>query len=407
MKPRLKIKPINIGISIICIFLVMPQYFREVQISSILTLIYNIIIILLGFFLITKNLKITRFTLLVLLYYIILIIFTYINHGWNQSLVNLSVKTIISCLFFEYLMINKPKYFFNTILITFEILVVINFLTILLFPQGLFIIEHYENQYWTHMDKGWLLGIKNDMIPWILFANFLSFLRIYIYQPNKLIDKRSAFLFIVSAISLYLVNSKTSFVVIILVGSFCLLYDILKISNIFNAFTYLILYAFVWWEIVIKNSSGINYILGNLLNIDSSFTGRTQIWDSGLFWISKSLYIGNGFESNVMEAAKLGSSIFVNVHNQILEILYEGGLILLFIFLILLFFICLRLFKERKEKIVIFSSWVLFVFFIEVFTEVLTDNVLFWIILLLVYHIPDISKTYKAKQRCSVMQKSS
>ena len=129
--------------------------------------------------------------------------------------------------------------------------------------------------------------------------------------------------------------------------------------------------------IILRIQEKFAYIIKILLKKDLTFTGRTLIWDNTIKYIKRRPFFGYGVEPYDIRGLKNNNLAAIFAHNQILEIIYQGGLILYVLYSYLMLIIYKK-FKEYKDNnvIKIFSIYFL-ALFIMMLTEVYNNPTIF------------------------------
>lgn len=207
-------------------------------------------------------------------------------------------------------------------------LVFLDALTVLLFPDGLFRDNSGIAQ--------WILGSKNNRLYWYVidialiawnsrgkgkgclpvFATFLGFLEA----------------------SMFVSDSSTSTVALlpaIVGGIFAVVFN--KSWRGVPAWSYLAVFTayLILNVLILGGSTGfLQDFVSGYLGKDLTFSDRTIIWGQTLKLIQIKPEFGWGFLGNKVTSQLLGRVDFVNAHNQVLDSLLIGGVVLLFIFLV-------------------------------------------------------------------------
>ena len=111
-------------------------------------------------------------------------------------------------------------------------------------------------------------------------------------------------------------------------------------------------YLLVFVQIFIRFDS----IIENVFQKKMTLSGRTDIWESALYYIAQSPISGYGTEDRDLNIVKI---TFNHCHNIVLEILYRGGAIGLILFLIVLVAIGLEIRKSQDRQMVVYLSMVI------------------------------------------------
>ena len=331
------------------------------------------------FYFLLRRGKIDKFILFVILFYCSLLFSTFY---FSQSYVNLIYEfaSILSWIvLFKINMLDNKDKFLTTLENTFFILLLINFITIILFPGGFYLNSSgYSGNYF--------LGYDNNLITYIFPALALSFTNSL--NKNGKIGLKSIFLLIISFCSIIFTWSATGVVSMVIMIVLFFAYTINKKD--FPIKKYIVVALSLFIGIVFLRFQNIfSFIIEGWLKKDLTFTGRTYIWDIFIGEIKKSILIGHGIVDSKYLIRTLNAG---HAHNYFLQILYQGGLVTFGMFLGF-FFSAINKVKNCKEKkyvgIVIFAYLISFIF------EAYSLTNMFIIVLLIAYYYEPSSKNLK------------
>ena len=290
------------------------------------------------------------------------------------------------------------KHLIHALLILLEILIYANFFTIILFRNGL-----YKSEW---QSQNWLLGYRNGFIIYILFALFLSLIW-RTFTGNSL---RFNVLFAVCVLTLILGRSVTG---LFALCTLIFLYSI-KIYKAPWFHSYFITGTWLAsnFLLVIFRFQNIFAPLLALFGKNVTLTGRTYIWDTTLQMIMKSPLIGYGKRSAEYRAGLVSRAYAaVDAHNFVLEVIFVGGLIALF--LISVFFVMLlkRLYFFRYHPYTKIVLLIMSCFFVLILTLSFFTSPLLYTFLFVSWHIKDMVNelplsTEAAKKICFQRGKS-
>lgn len=129
--------------------------------------------------------------------------------------------------------------------------------------------------------------------------------------------------------------------------------------------------------------------LFSVVQKDMTFSGRTTIWALGLELIKESWLFGSGMsESDLLFS--IGSTRDFTVHNQFLQFIIWGGVILLLLYFFMIFSAYKGMYKRGNtvsEKIKMYSNLGLFAMLYYYVFEVHNSAPMFLIMLVLVYYL--------------------
>ena len=331
------------------------------------------------FYFLLRRGKIDKFILFIILFYCSFLFSTFY---FSQSYVNLIYEfaSILSWIvLFKINMFDNKDKFLTTLENTFFILLLINFITIILFPGGFYLNSSgYSGNYF--------LGYDNNLITYIFPALALSFTNSL--NKNGKIGLKSIFLLIISFCSIIFTWSATGVVSMVIMIVLFFAYTINKKN--FPIKKYIVVALCLFIGIVFLRFQNIfSFIIEGWLKKDLTFTGRTYIWDIFISEIKKSILIGHGIVDSKYLIRTLNAG---HAHNYFLQILYQGGLVTFSMFLGF-FFSAINEVKNCKEKkyvgIVIFAYLISFIF------EAYSLTNMFIIVLLIAYYYEPSSKDLK------------
>lgn len=268
------------------------------------------------------------------------------------------------------------KFVLKAIYIILGLLVIANFITILLYPGGMYVTGTTNLAY-----ENWLLGFKNKHIIFympLLIADFML-----AYSDGWTWDKKA--LLVIMFLSGWLAGSTTTLICMVLAVCGLLLFS--KAWKVFNARTYLIIGIIVFILIVIFREQ--EHMFGWLLDIvgkDATFSNRTLEWDIAIDYILKNPVIGNGYLSIDNRHMIYLSQSVMSAHNQILEYAFVGGYILVALYAILMIQLSYKLTIVARYPVMQALSMIFFMMLIVLLTEVYED-ILFYALYFMLWNI--------------------
>ena len=379
----LKVKKSSILLAVYLFSMFLPGYFS----SPIMQMVSNIMMVGVAIYLFSVKYKPSRFMILTICYfaYLIAITFIYHNKAADVHLIISNLKIVFMLCAIEYLLKRTPDSTINImffILITF---VLIDFASIVLFPNGLYQTEQIWNEWSSSQEAFWIYGNKNNRIYWYVLLSIITWLR-YIFN-----NKSKVMVLITSGISIVammLVKSSTATIVAILVsvGVFYLTYK--KQTNLnMNSYGILVIYVCITVLILLRSTSLLKPFVEGVLHKDMTFTGRSTAWERVLLLIASKPVFGWGVIDSETATGLLKSIAFVNPHNQLLNCLWQGGIILVFILSLIMTTTAFNIAKtpNRPERTGIQFVWIGLL--IDMIFEVLLGTGATWICLLLINHL--------------------
>lgn len=325
-----------------------------------------------------RRATIDSFLLLWLAFSAWIITSTVINGSDVSAAFGLAGKVMLPAVF---LAAYKDDYHFvlRVLYIVLGILVIANFVTILLYPHGL-----YETGVTNIAHENWLLGFKNRHIVFYLPLLLATFLRAV--DEGLSLDK--IILILIVPLSAVLANSSTAIICMALVIVFGFLPTFRRRYKIFNArLFFMIGIALFVFIIVLRVQDRLSSFVVNLLGKDSTFSNRTTLWNIAIDMISKRPLAGWGEWSAAQKHTLYSSNSVVSAHNQILEYAFVGGLVLVTIYLVINVKLVARLQRSASERHVQFAAVVYLAMMVVLLTEAYTD-MLFYLLYSMLWLAP-------------------
>lgn len=298
--------------------------------------------------------------------------------GGNYTSLFLAIFNALAiCLVVEMGLKTDPDALLDGASFTLGLFVLINFATIILFPQGMYEFNTFTQNYF--------LGYRNNSIMLFFPAIIFSIVR-SLRKYNKLTLSS----FVITAVSfatVILAFSATSVIGMTVFTLFLLLALINKMPNFLNIITYLAInIAYFFGVIILRLQEAFAFIIVDMLGRDLTFTGRTKIWDSALATFAKSPVFGVGEIENQASRDLIGAT---HAHNYYLDLLYKSGLPGFLIFFAILIICGVALYRNRKNgKIPFVVSGAICAFMIMLQSEAYYNIYYFFSILTLAAFIP-------------------
>ena len=305
-----------------------PQYFTQLPSVDQVYSIFKLLSIGIILFMIILSPIINKFSVSIFLFLLLDIFATIFSDGQvNQMVINaLTIITLVSIMFYS----NKydSLNFLWSARLIFDLLIIINFVSMILYPEGLYNFESINAHYF--------LGHRNVMMR-TLYPGVFFDLMYRIKKNNKLSFFNIIIILIVGA-SIFMAWAATAIVSYIL---FLLLFIIFyrRQSRLCSIKGSIILSLIIFITLVLFRIQDIfSFLIEDVLKKDMTFTGRTYLWDAIMKHFGDSPLIGNGLENLETISAKLFSfTVYDSAHNFYLDTIYQNGIIgfaiILFVFI--------------------------------------------------------------------------
>ena len=245
--------------------------------------------------------------------------------------------------------------------------VLVNFVIMILFPNGWFKSELY--------DLNWFLGFKNVMIRTILPA--LTINAIIAYHKYGRLNRWNYVYFFICFITIFLSHSSTSLLMIVIYGVCVMGIPLLRKIKYFTLLVAFLIPLIITITIVIYNiQDQYTVFFEKELGKDTTFTGRTFIWEYVILKIFQSPILGYGYHPSLewnTIYSDFSNFTISHPHNFILYMLIQGGFVYFGMFVFLLIYVTKCTWKDRKEPVICLLNIMYFTFFIGGITESITE----------------------------------
>lgn len=347
----------------------------------------RIILLFIGILYHVVKQKIPKFTLLVIVYFIVYGFSTYINGQDILSLISYATYFINFVIWIEILLRDytiKGLYSLNFVYSTF---VYINLIFFLLFPDGY--VQEFQDY---RLIKRYFLGVTNQFASFLMPAVAINI--VYSYVCYGKLNIRSYLLISIVLFTFIYHWSATSIVGISLIILFLIFIktSFLKalIQNKIIFPSYIILYFII---VIFRNMEIFSILIENVLKKDLTLSTRTLLWDRAINYIQQSIYFGYGYLPGG-KYLQVTAYRAMDAHNTLLQFLIQHGIIGL-IPIIFMFFIFIKNTSKFSQNIIAkFIMFSMFVALTMMINEVYSLTYIL-IMLLLGIYTPNIVKSKK------------
>lgn len=324
-------------------------------------------------------------------YIIVLILSSVIN---NTSAVDIhlfisNLKLIVLMALLEWFSLHNKESALKVLWRIVSTISIINLISIIAFPTGIRQIIYVWNEWGATSEvRQWVVGNKNSQALW-----YITFLLLAYYYLNekfqvgsitkKVLAVCASF---VSFYAVYAVNSSTGMAAVavimmsFLISTFCKKTPALR----FNAKWLLVFYAILLVLLLLGNTSFLSPIVSGIFGKDLTFSNRTYVWTNSLLLFLKRPILGWGFLSNDGMRELLGSLSYTTAHNQVLNTLLQGGIII-FGFLIFGFLILTSEINKAKTEYRLICFFALCSVMIEMLFEAVLGEPIAWTMLFVIH----------------------
>lgn len=336
-------------------------------------------IIIVGWYLLRKNKSLSYMTVMILLMTGMMFISTLLADGDLIAWFIKYAPIFALGLLFEISLSDFNAYLKATMFLM-VCLCLVHLLIIIIFPDGL-----YEDRL-GYRAGNFLMGQKNVALPYLLVACVTAFFYGY-YSGNKFIEITVYSLCIVSSV---LVRSSTSMVGLTLLVA---LFIFVRLGMKFKIYPLLAVNVIIFTIFVVfrMRIPIITYFIENLLHKNVTLTGRDVIWNMSLEFIKKRPVLGYGVQSNLARFGTFGLRWNLYAHNQVLQELFDGGVVQLFLYVLFIIMISIKL--NRDSDLITSQAMIvtLFVLNIMFITEGYANKYLY-LVYYYAYYAPSIER---------------
>lgn len=233
------------------------------------------------------------------------------------------------------------SYFWNALVFYSKMMLLLNFLSTIIFPRGIYISASGA----TYDRANWLFGSRNNMAVYII----LFFVIVYLddLYKKRIINRQSKFsmkLFVYIFLSMFPVlmcgdngigffeGSSTGIISVSFLCVVCLFLEVIDASKsrllnqLFDPKIMFVIVIFISIIVILGNfNSNVISMITGIFGKNSTFTGRTYVWTSAINYILKSPVIGYGEVDIVLR--RLSFTDVTYVYNGILRILLSYGIV--------------------------------------------------------------------------------
>ena len=384
MGRSLKVSKNYLLLMTVFLIVLMPPYLGD---NTIMRLLENLAFIAAILYVIKNKYRPSSFVLCVTAYFLVFLFLTIIAQGrFSIHLIISNLKVVVVVALVECTWRQNSNRIIGIIGFVLALYCLMDFATIVLYPEGLYTQLTVWNEWSSSETAYWLLGNKNNRLCW--YIGYVMFTAYRYIRNNSLINRWKLYLsFIVSIVAMFLINSNTSQVAVILLSG-GLLYGLTSRRVKLNIKSKIIIIAYTILNLLIIGGdvAGLTPILQKLFNKSASFNGRTTIWSSIILMIAQKPLFGWGNISTSDMANILNHQSFVNSHNQWLDILVQTGIVGFVVF-ISFFWLVVRSIdhiKNRNNKLIMQTLLVGLLIGL-LFEVVFTTNFVPWIVLIAIY----------------------
>lgn len=253
-----------------------------------------------------------------------------------------------------------------------KILIIINFVLVLLYPNGMYASNTYEY-------NNWLLGYKSSLQYYVLPAIAFSWIdAVYCRKKSKITN---FYIFFGLCITEAALSRNAMLLIGLSLEAICIALHMERRTKLLNGITYFIS-SFILNGVIlffIQIMLNMPFISNILIRLgkDITFTGRTNIvWPNAIEAIKKSPIFGYGVLTSSENIWMLGRGRLgvIHAHNHILQIILDGGFFLFAVYLVFVVIVIYRMMHYKNLQSTQILGMSIFVLLVMSTVEIFTRN---------------------------------
>lgn len=345
------------------------EYLNLKWLDSFLIIWDFFVLLYLLFMLAIGKYKLTGTTVCVISIYISYAVSTIIMSQNYMTFIKTAGPITAICLLVDYAMQNHLEEYLDAIVCLLNILFTMNFISILLYyPEGMYNLSYIIGDIY-------LLGFDNGMIYTLIPLAGYSCIRSYIKKCGKIISFGSVYSIGIMLVSVFYVHAGSGMVQALLFVFMLVLITGRIGRKIVNPAVAFVTFYFATYLIVVLRITSHLQPLFDALGKDSTFSGRTYMWNNALLSINRHFILGIGATARTV----LGKNglLYPHPHCLLLDFLYRGGIVMFILFTVLL----IRFSLVYSKKTGVVKSLILISVFAILIGEVINSaqyKVFFW-----------------------------
>ena len=205
-------------------------------------------------------------------------------------------------------------------------------------------------------------------------------------------------MFFIETVAICIERSSTSIVAMLLMDIAVCLFIVKKRFTKIRVNIYMTIY--IIFEIILIAGSilFLKSLVGSIFHKDLTFSGRTIIWQQILFMIAQKPVFGWGYVGGEKMSTILGSQVFTSAHNQWLNFLFQGGIVLFSVALILFIIEISTIKRQKNNKNVFITTFFLISLLIEMLFEAQFNSLPVNLVIVILYEYSIAFKDWKKNE---------
>lgn len=278
---------------------------------------------------------------------------------------------------------KKPVEYITAVLSLSSVLCVVNLLTIVIYPNGL-----YQTPS-TFIGDNFFLGHRNGTGLYILLMLASSLILDNYSNDAPTVGKRTCALFVIGLVQTLLAFCATTLISLILFGAGMCVLNCRRMKAVLNPLISVAVGLLGNISVVILRAQTLFApIIERVLHRDVSLSSRTKIWDITFGLVSgENSVLGRGVDGYLK--IKIRDTTISSAHNELLNIVLQSGLLGLFAYVAFMGCVVYRSFIHRKNALGMITALYLVTIFVMGITYITTTVATFLTLSMMYYAMND------------------
>ncbi len=362
-----------IKIFIMFIFMFEPKLFVKIPIMNnifIVGMVFSFLIVLVDVFLTKSN--ISKVTIIMIIYRMSFLLQTILAQGdimlWGyMSMVLVTLSLMFDCYFKA-----NPQIFLKMIIIVLTSMLTINLIIAYLYPDGV-------------VEQIYYIGIRTRFVD-VIFV-LITCCLIMDRLNKKKMSVLTIYSFCICIYTIFQFWIATALVGLMIFLVLAILRNNKLVSKLLNIEVVivggLIAHLLVVYVNIIQK---FDWLIGGILNKSITLSGRTEIWERAKAIIHQRPLFGYGLYENgsfVYWGYRGGKLSYWQAHNQWLQLMHDGGLLTMILFIILILSMSSSLKKCKEKYLVACVMAGVITYIVMMITEIYSYTPYFYLLILL------------------------
>lgn len=360
-------------------------YVKSISKVGLLIDVIQLVVLAYCFFKLNDRRRVGTYFWIVTGFYLLLGISTVLGTKQYLTYVVYTVQALSATVFVKYGIEFQPKKIFAVMRNVLIAVIVLNFVLMQLFPNGVTVISGMRYHF---------LGNRIAFTPFLMAALFFSFVQDYV-KGRRGMSKITVAAIVICYFTALVEQVSTGIVAITVVMLLMVLFS--KTNIRIDLSVFYVIYAIVFVAIVVFNIQYhipfFTYLLVDILHEDLTFDNRTVIWAAAIKNFLKKPLLGYGLAGGGSITVQFEYAVkTLTAHNQVLNILYEGGVAAFAAFLAFCYNIANAVKKHKTDKIARVCTAFVIGFFFVMFTEVQMEKSIIFLAFATAANVPAIMR---------------